>query len=67
MQAAESKCSVRSCIKIPTTLGPPPSIGDWGCIPSVEQLELSSQDVCSYTEPVYCINIRPDSYPVFEV
>lgn len=53
MQAVESKCSIRSCIKIPVSLGPPPDIGDWGCIPSVDQLELSSQDVRLYAEPVY--------------
>ncbi|XP_062117359.1 cryptochrome DASH, chloroplastic/mitochondrial [Humulus lupulus] len=45
-KAVESKCCIRSCIKIPTSLGPPPpSIGDWGSIPSLESLELSSQDV----------------------
>uniref|UniRef100_A0A803PB08 Cryptochrome DASH n=1 Tax=Cannabis sativa TaxID=3483 RepID=A0A803PB08_CANSA len=46
MQAVESKCSIRGCIKMPASLGPPPpSIGDWGCIPSTESLGLSSQDV----------------------
>lgn len=42
-QAVESKCRVRSCYKLPTPLGPLPSIGldeigGWGCIPSLDQL-----------------------------
>ncbi|KAF7830199.1 cryptochrome DASH, chloroplastic/mitochondrial [Senna tora] len=41
----EAKCTVRSCIKLPTSLGPPPEVGDWGCLPSLEQLGLSSQNV----------------------
>ncbi|XXG58014.1 hypothetical protein AAC387_Pa04g0432 [Persea americana] len=42
-KAVESKCRVRSCYKLPTPLGPLPSIGldeigGWGCIPSLDQL-----------------------------
>ncbi|EXB94223.1 Cryptochrome DASH [Morus notabilis] len=44
-QFLEAKCTVRSCIKIPTSLGPPPSIDDWGCVPSIEQFGLSSKNV----------------------
>ncbi|XP_024025530.1 cryptochrome DASH, chloroplastic/mitochondrial [Morus notabilis] len=44
-KAVEAKCTVRSCIKIPTSLGPPPSIDDWGCVPSIEQFGLSSKNV----------------------
>lgn len=43
LQAVESKCAVRGCYKLPTPLGPLPSIGldeigGWGCIPSLDQL-----------------------------
>ncbi|KAL5558282.1 hypothetical protein UlMin_034493 [Ulmus minor] len=44
-KAFEAKCTIRSCIKMPTSLGPAPSISDWGCIPSMDQLGLSSQNV----------------------
>lgn len=45
LQAIEAKCTVRSCIKLPASLGPPPAIEDWGCLPSLEQLGLYSQNV----------------------
>jgi len=45
LQTVESKCAVRSCIKLPTSLGPAPPIEDWGCLPSLEQLGLSSHNV----------------------
>ena len=45
LQAVEAKCKVRSCIKIPASLGPPPSIDDWGCVPSIEDCGLSSKNV----------------------
>ncbi|GMN39796.1 hypothetical protein TIFTF001_009023 [Ficus carica] len=45
LQAVEAKCKVRSCIKIPASLGPPPSIDDWGCVPSIEDFGLSSKNV----------------------
>ncbi|XP_003522656.3 cryptochrome DASH, chloroplastic/mitochondrial isoform X1 [Glycine max] len=41
----ETKCTIRSCIKLPASLGPPPTVQDWGCLPSLEQLGLSSQSV----------------------
>ncbi|WVZ21135.1 hypothetical protein V8G54_008457 [Vigna mungo] len=41
----EAKCTIRSCIKLPPSLGPPPLIEDWGCLPSLEQLGLCSQSV----------------------
>lgn len=48
MQAVESKCSTRSCCKLPLSFGPPPSasldeIGGWGDIPSLEQLGLEEK------------------------
>ncbi|KAJ3679246.1 hypothetical protein LUZ60_017257 [Juncus effusus] len=44
-KAVESKSSIRTCLKLPKFLGPPPKIGsdeitDWGLIPSVEKLGL---------------------------
>jgi len=45
LQIIEAKCSIRPCIKLPPSLGPPPLIEDWGCLPSLEQLGLSSQNV----------------------
>ncbi|KAJ7966070.1 cryptochrome DASH, chloroplastic/mitochondrial [Quillaja saponaria] len=44
-KSVEAKCEVRGCIKIPTSLGPPPSIVDWECLPSVEQLGLPLNNV----------------------
>ncbi|MQM16981.1 hypothetical protein Taro_049947, partial [Colocasia esculenta] len=44
-KSVEYKCKVRSCYRLPTSLGPLPShgmdeIGGWGNIPSLEQLGL---------------------------
>ncbi|KHG11724.1 Cryptochrome DASH, chloroplastic/mitochondrial [Gossypium arboreum] len=33
--SVEAKCTIRGCIRLPTSLGPPPSVDDWGIIPSV--------------------------------
>ncbi|KAH9760052.1 cryptochrome DASH [Citrus sinensis] len=38
----EAKCTVRGCIRIPSSFGPPPSVVDWGSVPLIEQLELHS-------------------------
>ncbi|MED6204977.1 Myosin-3 [Stylosanthes scabra] len=43
--AVEAKCAIRPCIKLPASLGPPPLVEDWGCVPSLEKLGLSSQNV----------------------
>ncbi|GLT67542.1 hypothetical protein SLA2020_398400 [Shorea laevis] len=42
-KSVEARCKIRGCIKIPESLGPPPSIDDWGNVPSVEQLGLHSE------------------------
>ncbi|KAM4074398.1 hypothetical protein ACB094_10G090500 [Castanea mollissima] len=42
-KSVEAKCNIRSCIRTPTCLGPPPSIDDWGCVPSMDQLGVYSQ------------------------
>ncbi|XP_074564388.1 cryptochrome DASH, chloroplastic/mitochondrial [Curcuma longa] len=45
-KAVESKSTVRSCFKLPPSLGPPPEdslsdqIGGWGTIPTLQQLGL---------------------------
>ncbi|KAK9946172.1 hypothetical protein M0R45_011648 [Rubus argutus] len=44
-KSIEAKCSVRGCIRIPASLGPTPSIGDWGCVPSLDQFGLQYQNV----------------------
>ncbi|KAK0572786.1 hypothetical protein LWI29_037303 [Acer saccharum] len=44
-KSVEAKSKVRGCIKIPASLGPPPSVEDWGCVPSIDQLGLQSQKV----------------------
>ncbi|XP_027354404.1 cryptochrome DASH, chloroplastic/mitochondrial isoform X2 [Abrus precatorius] len=41
----EAKCTIRTCIKLPASLGPSPPIEDWGCLPSLEQLGLCTQNV----------------------
>ncbi|KAK8597386.1 hypothetical protein V6N13_094800 [Hibiscus sabdariffa] len=42
-QSVGAKCAIRNCIKLAKSLGPPPSIDDWGIIPSIEQLGLESE------------------------
>ncbi|KNA22388.1 hypothetical protein SOVF_034370 [Spinacia oleracea] len=44
-KSIESKCKIRACIKIPSSLGPPPEIQDWGAIPSIDQFGLQNQEV----------------------
>ncbi|KAJ9167574.1 hypothetical protein P3X46_019196 [Hevea brasiliensis] len=44
-KSVEAKCTIRCCFKIPTSLAPPPSVEDWGCVPSIDQLGLQSQKV----------------------
>lgn len=44
-KSVESKSAVRSCIKIPTSLGPPPGIEVWGCVPSINQLGFYQEKV----------------------
>lgn len=48
LQSVESKSKVRGCIKIPSSLGPPPSIGDWGHVPSLDQLGHLGEKASSY-------------------
>ncbi|XP_054798628.1 cryptochrome DASH, chloroplastic/mitochondrial isoform X2 [Prosopis cineraria] len=44
-KTVEAKCTVRACIKLPKSLGPPPQVGDWGSLPSLEQLGFCSPNV----------------------
>ncbi|GFP81596.1 cryptochrome dash chloroplastic/mitochondrial [Phtheirospermum japonicum] len=36
-KSVESKSVVRSCIKVPASLGPAPDVKDWGCVPEVSK------------------------------
>nr|AUZ41843.1 cryptochrome DASH [Dimocarpus longan] len=44
-KSVEAKSKVRGCIKIPASLGPAPSVDDWGSVPYINQLGLQSQKV----------------------
>ncbi|XP_039025576.1 cryptochrome DASH, chloroplastic/mitochondrial-like [Hibiscus syriacus] len=39
-KSVEAKCTVQGCIRLLKSLGPPPSIDDWGIIPSIKHLGL---------------------------
>ena len=45
-QSVESKCTIRPCIKIPASLGPPPEIEEWGSLLSISQFGLDNQEAC---------------------
>ncbi|KAA8521415.1 hypothetical protein F0562_012093 [Nyssa sinensis] len=42
-KSVESKSTIRGCIKIPTSLGSPPNIEDWGCVPAIDELGLHQE------------------------
>ncbi|XP_027114246.2 cryptochrome DASH, chloroplastic/mitochondrial isoform X1 [Coffea eugenioides] len=44
-KSVESKSTVRACSKIPTTLGPPPNISDWGTVPEITELGFQKPKV----------------------
>ncbi|KAL5699522.1 deoxyribodipyrimidine photo-lyase [Ranunculus cassubicifolius] len=49
-KTVETKCNVRSCFKIPTSLGPLPhhsidEFGGWGDVPSLDQFGLKQQKI----------------------
>ncbi|KAH7573954.1 hypothetical protein JRO89_XS03G0231700 [Xanthoceras sorbifolium] len=46
--SVEAKCNIRGCIKIPASLGPLPSVDDWGSVPSIDQLGLQSRKASLY-------------------
>ncbi|GAA0185223.1 DNA photolyase [Lithospermum erythrorhizon] len=39
-KSIESKSAIRNCIRMPNSLGPPPDVKDWGCIPDMTELGL---------------------------
>ncbi|KAI3468451.1 hypothetical protein Pfo_025114 [Paulownia fortunei] len=39
-KSVESKSAIRSCIKVPASLGSTPDVKDWGCIPETSSLGL---------------------------
>ncbi|KAK9099752.1 hypothetical protein Scep_023182 [Stephania cephalantha] len=47
-KSVESKCTIRGCLKLPSSLGPLPSsnlneTGEWGYVPSLRELGLQEQ------------------------
>ncbi|MCD9561029.1 Myosin-3 [Datura stramonium] len=44
-KSVESKSKVRNCIRLPTSFGPPPEVGDWGHVPQVTELGLQQEKV----------------------
>ncbi|XP_047968405.1 cryptochrome DASH, chloroplastic/mitochondrial [Salvia hispanica] len=42
-KSVESKSTIRSCIKIPASLGPTPDVKDWGCIPDASMLGIQPE------------------------
>ncbi|KAA0038767.1 cryptochrome DASH [Cucumis melo var. makuwa] len=44
-KTVEAKCEIRDCIRLPALLGPPPSIDDWGSVPSLDKLGLQPPSV----------------------
>ncbi|KAG7943658.1 hypothetical protein I3843_15G052800 [Carya illinoinensis] len=44
-----AKCTIRGCIKTPTSLGQSPSVSEWGYVPSIGQLGFQSQNVGFFT------------------
>ncbi|KAL6215215.1 hypothetical protein ACLB2K_014646 [Fragaria x ananassa] len=44
-KSVEAKCTVRGCIRMPASLGPTPTIGDWGCVFSLDQFGLQHQNI----------------------
>ncbi|XP_059275322.1 cryptochrome DASH, chloroplastic/mitochondrial [Lycium ferocissimum] len=44
-KSVESKSNIRNCIRLPTSLGPPPEVGDWGHVPQVTELGLQQEKV----------------------
>ncbi|XP_042960614.1 cryptochrome DASH, chloroplastic/mitochondrial-like [Carya illinoinensis] len=46
----EAKCTIRGCIKTPTSLGQSPSVSEWGYVPSIGQLGFQSQNVAKVME-----------------
>ncbi|XP_057959258.1 cryptochrome DASH, chloroplastic/mitochondrial isoform X2 [Malania oleifera] len=44
-KSVEAKCTIRGCIKVPGSLGPPPDVGDWGSVPSIDQLGLHPEKI----------------------
>ncbi|XP_050363107.1 cryptochrome DASH, chloroplastic/mitochondrial [Argentina anserina] len=44
-KSVEAKCTVRGCIRMPASLGPAPTVEDWGSVPSLDQFGLQHQNV----------------------
>ncbi|KAL0393839.1 UNVERIFIED_CONTAM: Cryptochrome DASH, chloroplastic/mitochondrial [Sesamum latifolium] len=44
-KSVESKSMIRSCIKVPASLGPAPDVKDWGHVPEISSLGLQQEKV----------------------
>ncbi|KAL0324046.1 UNVERIFIED_CONTAM: Cryptochrome DASH, chloroplastic/mitochondrial [Sesamum calycinum] len=44
-KSVESKSVIRSCIKVPASLGPAPDVKDWECVPEISSLGLQQEKV----------------------
>ncbi|KAL6501854.1 Myosin-3 [Orobanche gracilis] len=44
-KSVESESVIRSCIKVPASLGPTPDVKDWGCVPEISSLGLHLEKV----------------------
>ncbi|KAL1532328.1 Myosin-3 [Salvia divinorum] len=42
-KSVESKSTIRSCIKVPASLGPMPDVKEWGCIPDASMLGIQPE------------------------
>ncbi|KAM7266964.1 hypothetical protein ACFE04_009130 [Oxalis oulophora] len=60
-KSVEAKCEVRACIKLPASLGPAPSVDDWGNLPSFDQFGLQPHEAGSlptflFKEDTLCVS-----------
>ncbi|KAL2236833.1 UNVERIFIED_CONTAM: Cryptochrome DASH, chloroplastic/mitochondrial [Sesamum indicum] len=44
-KSVESKSVIRSCFKVPASLGPAPDVKDWGHVPEISSLGLQQENV----------------------
>ncbi|XP_010454813.1 PREDICTED: cryptochrome DASH, chloroplastic/mitochondrial-like [Camelina sativa] len=44
-KSVEGNCSIRRSTRVPLSLGPTPSVDNWGDVPTLEQLGIESQEV----------------------
>lgn len=57
LQSVEAKCRIRSSTRIPISLGPTPSVDNWGDVPTLGQLGIEPQEV-SFSENLFRMRQR---------